>query len=140
MTPACQLLVRYVRQAKYAEAAKMFDASLKTREVRLGSEHPVVADTQVNAAIVYRRQRQCQPALELLTKALATYQKTYGKKHPSVASALYECGCVHSVDGALLKALTHIERAVNAGLCNFDISCNQGVSGNGLNSDLEVVG
>ena len=60
--------------------------SLAIHEKALGSEHPCVAWSLNNLAVLYREQGQYAEAERLLKRALAIREKALGPNHPDVAT------------------------------------------------------
>ena len=54
------------------------------REKSFGQDHPKVGEICLDAAMIYRNQKQPEKALSLYKKAHAILQKQYGPKHPDV--------------------------------------------------------
>jgi tetratricopeptide (TPR) repeat protein len=61
----------YGRQAKYSEAEALNKRALAIREQALGANHPDVAHTLNNLAVVYESQGKYSEAEELYKRALA---------------------------------------------------------------------
>ena len=76
----------YVNQGKYDEALAMYEKALSIRLKKLGDDHPDVADTYNNMAVVYYNQGKYEEALAMYEKALSIRLK---KLHPDVDKKLY---------------------------------------------------
>ena len=75
----------YKEQGKYAEAEALYKRALAIREKALGADHPDVAETLYNLAVVYRPQGKYADAEALYKRALAIREKALGPDHPDVA-------------------------------------------------------
>lgn len=72
-----------------------FEAELKERQKRLGPDHPDVAESCSNLAILYNQQGDSAKAQPLYERALAIYEKNYGPDHPEVAHTLTDLAVLH---------------------------------------------
>jgi len=77
-----------MRKGHYADAEPLFRRSLAIREKALGPEHPLVATSLGNLAVLYRAQVRHSVAEPLFKRALTIYEKALGSEHSSVATAL----------------------------------------------------
>jgi tetratricopeptide (TPR) repeat protein len=75
------------KQAKYAEAEKLFRAGLKVAE-ESDSNHNDVALSLDNLARLYRTQGKYAQAEPLYKRSLAISEKALGPNHPDVAASL----------------------------------------------------
>ena len=86
------MAVVYERQAKYTEALWMHEEVLKFRLKIFGPDHPLVADTQNNIAVVLRRYPEKYPeALKMYQKALKTRLAVLGPDHLHVGHTKHGC-------------------------------------------------
>jgi len=76
---------------------------LAIREKALGPDHPDVAASLNNLALVFSRQGRAQEAEGLLLRALAIQEKAFGPDHPNVAAN-------RSVEPELFECLTHLRQ------------------------------
>ena len=61
-----------------------------------GSDHPDVAASYNNLAIIYKKQGKYEEALEVYTKSLDMMTRIYGgDNHPSVADSKYNLALLH---------------------------------------------
>ncbi|MEO8049361.1 MAG: tetratricopeptide repeat protein [Acidobacteriota bacterium] len=72
-------------QGDVREAEKWFHRALDIRERLFGKNDPVVADTRVGLALVYRRESRLAEAANLNLSAIAVYQAQHGSKNLPVA-------------------------------------------------------
>jgi tetratricopeptide (TPR) repeat protein len=69
----------YAGQGKYGEAEGLFQRALAIREKALGRDHPDVAQTLHNLALVYRSQGRHGEAEGLRQRVLAIKEKALGR-------------------------------------------------------------
>ncbi|TNM96062.1 hypothetical protein fugu_017145 [Takifugu bimaculatus] len=75
-------------QNKYKEAANLLNDALAIREKTLGRDHPAVAATLNNLAVLYGKRGKYKEAEPLCKRALEIREKVLGKDHPDVAKQL----------------------------------------------------
>jgi tetratricopeptide (TPR) repeat protein len=75
-------------RAQYAQAQPLYTRALAIREKALGPDHPAVATSLNNLALLYHDQGQYAQAQPLYTRALAIREKALGPDHPAVATSL----------------------------------------------------
>lgn len=75
-------------QNKYKEAANLLNDALTIREKTLGENHPAVAATLNNLAVLYGKRGKYKEAEPLCKRALEIREKVLGKEHPDVAKQL----------------------------------------------------
>jgi len=73
---------------KYTEAEPLYQRALAIQEKLLGPEHPDVAMSLYNLALVCRYQGRYAEAEPLLKRSLAIREKALGPEHPAVAFSL----------------------------------------------------
>jgi CHAT domain-containing protein/Tfp pilus assembly protein PilF len=83
------------RSGRYAEAIPLAQQALAIDEKALGLEHPKVATSLNNLAMLYRNLRDYGKAEKLFRDSLAIYEKTLGPEHPNVAISLYNLALVY---------------------------------------------
>jgi Flp pilus assembly protein TadD len=76
--------VRFVRHS-FAKAEPLYQRALALREQALGPNHPEVAQSLNNLAIIYSAQGRKAKAEPLLQRALAIWEQALGPQHPQVA-------------------------------------------------------
>ena len=88
---------------------KPYLAELANREKQFGKDHPRVAETCSNLAILYNQQGQAKKALPLYERALAIYEKAHGPEHPDVAHTLTDLAVLHleQVSGLFVPPCVH---------------------------------
>ena len=83
------LLGRYYQNtALYTKGEGHFKKALLIREKELGKEHPEVATSQNNLALLLQAQGKYEEAEPLLRRSLEISKKELGAEHPSVATSL----------------------------------------------------
>ncbi len=75
-------------QGHYAEAEPLHKRALAIREKALGPEHPPVAQSLNNLALLYQAQGRYAEAEPLYQRALKIWEKALGPEHPQVATSL----------------------------------------------------
>ncbi len=75
-------------QVRYAEAEPLLQRALAIRERALGPEHPHVAASLNNLAVLYDTQGRYAEAEPLYQRSLAIREKALGPEHPDVAQSL----------------------------------------------------
>uniref|UniRef100_A0A672L007 Kinesin light chain n=1 Tax=Sinocyclocheilus grahami TaxID=75366 RepID=A0A672L007_SINGR len=75
-------------QNKYKEAAHLLNDALSIREKTLGNDHPAVAATLNNLAVLYGKRGKYKEAEPLCKRALEIREKVLGREHPDVAKQL----------------------------------------------------
>lgn len=75
-------------QNKYKEAANLLNDALAIREKTLGENHPAVAATLNNLAVLYGKRGKYKEAEPLCKRALDIREKVLGREHPDVAKQL----------------------------------------------------
>ena len=68
----------YDNQGRYADAEPLYKRALAVREKTLGPDHPDVAQTLNNLALLYYNQGRYAEAEPLYKRALAIYEKALG--------------------------------------------------------------
>ncbi len=86
-------------QGKHADAEALHKRALAIREKALSHDHPEVARTLNNLAVVYEKQGKHVEAEGLYKRALAIWEKTLGQDHPNVAWALNNLAVVYEKQG-----------------------------------------
>ncbi|MEK7484410.1 MAG: tetratricopeptide repeat protein, partial [Planctomycetota bacterium] len=76
------------QQGKYEKAIEFGQISLKLREKHLPADHPDVANSLNNLALLLQAKGDYEGAEPLYRRALEIYEKKLGNDHPSVAGSL----------------------------------------------------
>lgn len=78
-----------------AEDPAPFMAELTAREQQYGPNHPAVAESCSNLAILFNQKGDYGAALPLYERALAIYEANYGPSHQEVAHTLTDLAVLH---------------------------------------------
>ena len=107
-----QQVEQLYQQGKYTEAIPLAEKALAIREKVLGGEHPDVATSLNNLALLYDSQGNYTKAEPLYTRALAILEKVLGKEHPDVALSLNNLGRLYREQGNYTLAEPLYRRAL----------------------------
>jgi len=78
-------VIELYRAEKYTDAIPLAERVLAIREKALGLDHPDVALSLNNLALLYKAQGRYADAEPVYKRALAIYEKALGPTHPYVA-------------------------------------------------------
>ncbi|MGZ3458885.1 MAG: CHAT domain-containing protein, partial [Archangium sp.] len=98
----------------YARAEPLFERALAIWEAALGKNHPDVARTLNNLALLYANQGNYARAEPLYERALAIYEAALDKNHPDVALTLNNLALLRLAQQHLADALPLFTRALSA--------------------------
>ena len=84
---------------KYADAVLLAQSALELAEKQFGPEHPNVARSLNNLAVLYNAQGLYGEAEPLHKRALAIVEKTLGPEHPYVATSLNSLAGTYQAQG-----------------------------------------
>ena len=105
--------VKSLRQAgKYAEALLLAEHSLQLREKVLGPNHPDVATSLNNLAVLYADKGEYERAEPIYQRALQIREATLGKNHPYVATSLNNLAIYYLEKGEYERAEPLCQRAL----------------------------
>jgi tetratricopeptide (TPR) repeat protein len=99
-------------RARYADARRLHERALAIRQARLGADHPDIAWTLSNLALVLRDQGDLAGARRLHEQTLAIREARLGTDHPDTAWTLNNLAVVLRVQGDLAGARRLHERAL----------------------------
>jgi CHAT domain-containing protein len=102
---------RLFRAGKYDESRPAAERALELREKALGPEHPDVAQSLHNLALIYRFKGDYAKAEPLFQRALAIWEKALGPEHPDIAESLNLLARLYEAKGDLTLAVTFQSRA-----------------------------
>ena len=91
-------------QGKYTEAIPVAQEALRVAEATFGIEHPNVATSLNNLAVVYQAQGKYAEAELVHRRALAIREKVLGPEHPDVALSLNNLAEVYQAQGKYAEA------------------------------------
>ena len=92
------------RQGRYAEAEPLYRRSLEIKEKQLGPDHPDVAGSLNNLAILYADQGRYAEAEPLYRRSLKIREAKLGPDHPDVAASLNNLAILYQSQGRYAEA------------------------------------
>ncbi|RMX40819.1 hypothetical protein pdam_00006490 [Pocillopora damicornis] len=101
-----------IDQNKYKEAANLLHDALTIREKTLGEDHPAVAATLNNLAVLYGKRGKYKEAEPLCKRALEIREKVLGKDHPDVAKQLNNLALLCQNQGKYDEVEQYYQRAL----------------------------
>jgi tetratricopeptide (TPR) repeat protein len=87
------------QQGNYDRAVVVAKKSLQVAEQAVGANHPSVATSLNNLAVLYRAQGQYAQAEPLLKRALTIREKALGPEYPDVATSLKNLAALYQKTG-----------------------------------------
>src|SRR6266540_1243440 len=102
---------RLFRAGKYDASRPAAERALELREKALGPDHPDVAQSLHNLAIIHRLKGDYAKAEPLFQRALDIKEKALGPEHPDVAEFLNLLARLYEARGDLTLAVTFQSRA-----------------------------
>ncbi|MGK7958550.1 MAG: tetratricopeptide repeat protein [Crocosphaera sp.] len=94
----------YGGQGFYKEAEPWYKQCLNILQERLGEEHPYVAQSLNNLAVLYNEQGRYSEAESLNLQALKLRKNLLGEDHPDVAQSLNNLALLYSYQGRYSEA------------------------------------
>lgn len=94
------------------EDPALYERELSEREAALGPDHPDVAESLSNLAILYNQQGDHEKALPLYERALAIWERTQGPESSDVAHTLTDMAVLHLEQGRDEEGRPLLERAL----------------------------
>ena len=91
-------------QGKYSEAIPLAERVLRIRQQVLGQEHPDVATSINNLALLYESQGRYTEAEPLYLQALEMRKRLLGQDHPSVATSINNLALLYYRQGRYTEA------------------------------------
>jgi len=82
-------VIKFYQEGQYSEAIGAGNEALKVAEKTFGPEHPKVATSLNNLALIYKAQGKHAAAEDFYKHALTILEKSFGSGNPRVATALY---------------------------------------------------
>ena len=104
----------HYRQGRYADAERLYKESLALDEKNLGPDHPDVATTLNNLALVYKTQGRYTDAEPLYKRALTMLENKLGAENPSVATSLSNLALLSQSQGKYARSGTSTEASVSS--------------------------
>jgi tetratricopeptide (TPR) repeat protein len=105
-------VIELYQAGRYAEAIPLAQQALAIREKALGPDHPDVAQSLNNLALLYLQQGRYAEAEPLLKRALAIREKALGPDHPDVAVSLINLAGLYDNQGRYAEAEPLLKRAL----------------------------
>ena len=102
----------YYSQGRYNDAEPLYLQSLDIRKRQLGNDHPDVALSLNNLAILYSSQGRYNDAEPLYLQSLDIYKRQLGNDHPHVALSLNNLALLYSSQGKYLEAENLAQQAL----------------------------
>jgi CHAT domain-containing protein/Tfp pilus assembly protein PilF len=99
-------------QGRYSEAVPLAQRVLRIREAALGPNHPDVAASLNNLAILYQSQGLYSDAEPLFKRALTINEKAFGANHPNMATALNNLAELYQNEGRYADAEPLLKRSL----------------------------
>ncbi|KIZ03119.1 Nephrocystin-3 [Monoraphidium neglectum] len=90
-----------------------FEAELRSREKQYGANHPAVAESCSNLAILFNQRGEYGRAQPLYERALRIYEGSYGPDHQEVAHTLTDLAVLHLEQGEDEVGRPLLERALD---------------------------
>ena len=107
-----QQVIQLYQEGKYSTAIPLAERVLAIREKVLGKEHPDVATSLNNLALLYSNQGNYQQAEPLYQRSLAIWEKVLGKEHFSVATSLNNLAELYREQGNYQQAEPLYQRSL----------------------------
>lgn len=109
----------YNQMGKYAwlnwafDRAKLYlDKALEAGNLRLGENHPAIAENYYLSGLVYTDENDYDRVFTALNKALSIQLKTLGERHLDVAQSYNAIGLYYEKKGQYDQALTYYEKSL----------------------------
>ncbi len=97
----------------FGEAATLLAESLSIRRKLLGDEHPDIANSLNNLAVVLQNQGKYDEAEPLFREAILIFRKVHGDEHPTVAAGLTNLAILLKEQGDDAQAEPLLREAVS---------------------------
>jgi tetratricopeptide (TPR) repeat protein len=121
----------FSERGQYTDAAPLYQQALAIRQQSLGTDHPDVASSLNNLAMLYQDQNSFAEAEPLLQQALAIRQQAFDADHPDIAQSLnnlallyYQQSKLADAESLLRQALAIWEKALGPDHPNVATSLN----------------
>jgi tetratricopeptide (TPR) repeat protein len=99
-------------RARYEQTEPLYKRALAIRKKVLGLQHPDVATSLNNLAMLYYSQGRYEQAEPLYVKALEMNKRLLGEEHPTVATSLNNLAMLYSDQGQYDKAEPLLEQTL----------------------------
>jgi tetratricopeptide (TPR) repeat protein/transcriptional regulator with XRE-family HTH domain len=101
-----------VQRGRYGEAEGILVHVRRQGELRLGAEHPLLAEAALGVAHLSREQGNYLQAASLYNHALSIYAQIWGPDHPELVTCLNGLGAIASQQGQYQQAIAYFQRAM----------------------------
>jgi tetratricopeptide (TPR) repeat protein/transcriptional regulator with XRE-family HTH domain len=101
-----------LQRGRFSEAETFIARAKQHGERLLEAEQPLLAESIVGLARVYREQGRYSQAESLYEQAMSIYEETLGAEHPDMATCLNSLGALYGEQGKYQEAIACFERAV----------------------------
>ncbi|MBD2054539.1 tetratricopeptide repeat protein [Oculatella sp. FACHB-28] len=98
------LAEQWRKQGRYREAGMLWEELVEIGKGWWGEEHPAVASSLNNLAVLYKSQGRYEEAEPLYLQALQLRQRLLGQDHPDVASSLSNLAVLYQHQGRYEEA------------------------------------
>ena len=105
-------VVTLYQQGRYVEAIEVAEEALEVTKKTFGPDHPQVATSLNNLALLYDAQGRYAEAEPLYKRALAIRKKVLGPEHPQVATSLNNLAELYRAQGRYAEAEPLYKRAL----------------------------
>jgi tetratricopeptide (TPR) repeat protein len=102
----------YAGQGLYTLAEPWYEVCLKKTQERFGEEHPDVATSLNNLAVLYAHQGRYSEAEPLYRDAVAMRKRLLGEDHPNIATSLNNLAWLYDAQGHYSEAEPLYQRAL----------------------------
>ncbi|HLZ61756.1 MAG TPA: FxSxx-COOH system tetratricopeptide repeat protein [Ktedonosporobacter sp.] len=103
----------YLRdRARYTEAEPLYQLAIRIQEQQLGAEHPDLATSLNNLAVLYKEQGKYAEAEPLYQRAIAIREQALGPKYFLVAAPLSNLAEIYREQGKYAEAEPLYQRAI----------------------------
>jgi tetratricopeptide (TPR) repeat protein len=106
-------VIELQRAGNYVEAISVAQQLLAIREKALGPDHPDVARSLNNLAVLYFHQGRYADAEPLYKRSLVIREKALGPDHPDVARSLNNLAVLYDKQGRYADALPVMRRTIS---------------------------
>ena len=101
------------KDGHYSDAAPLAQRVLAIEERSLGGNHPAVAASLNNLALLYVKEGRYADVQPLYQRALAIRETAFGPDHPDVASSLNNLASLYRIQGSYADAEPLYQRALS---------------------------
>ena len=107
-----QQVINLYRQGQYLKAIPIAQEVLAIREKVFNQEHPRVANSLTNLALLYKSSGDYARAESLFKRALSILEKFFDQEHPDVVQSLINLALLYKSSGDYARAESLFKRAL----------------------------